>query len=95
MRRAARTDDNQKAIVAALQKMGCTVLDLSMVGDGCPDLAVGRCGRTIWVEVKNGEKSPSRRKLRPSQKDWHSWWQGGPVHVVCTVEQAVWLMGEN
>jgi hypothetical protein len=40
MRRRARTDDNQAAIVAALRQLGCEVADLSGVGDGLPDLLV-------------------------------------------------------
>jgi len=41
MRRAARTDSNQAAIVAAFRDLGCSVFTLHTVGRGFPDLAVG------------------------------------------------------
>lgn len=45
MRRAAKVDDNQGEIVAALQRAGCSVQSLAGVGRGFPDLAVGFQGR--------------------------------------------------
>ena len=39
MRRAARTDANQAAIVDALRSVGCSVVSLSAVGKGVPDFA--------------------------------------------------------
>lgn len=41
MRRAARTDANQTAIVEALRKCGASVQSLAAVGKGVPDLLVG------------------------------------------------------
>ncbi len=89
MRRAARVDANHAAIVAALRAAGCSVLDLSAVGGGCPDLAVGVAGRTVLIEVKDGAKPPSARALTPHQVRWHADWRGGPVAVVCDVESAI------
>ena len=42
MRRAARTDANQAEIVAALRGVGASVQPLHAVGQGCPDLLVGK-----------------------------------------------------
>ena len=89
MRRAARTDANHAEIVQILKQAGCTVLDLSAVGKGCPDLAVGRRGVTYWIEVKDGSKPPSARALTPDQTQWHDWWKGGSVRVVCTAAEAM------
>ena len=88
MRRAARVDDNQRAIIAALRQMGCSVQDLSKVGGGCPDLLVGRGGCNWLLEVKDGEKPPSKRKLTPYQVDFHKYWSG-QVATVHNVEDAV------
>ena len=77
MRRAARVDDNQAEIVAAFRKLGCSVLDMSALGGGKPDLLVGCGGLNICVEVKDGAKSPSRRALRPLQRDFRDNWTGG------------------
>ena len=51
MKRAAKVDDNQSEIVAALRKVGCTVLILSSVGRGCPDIAVGRAKQNYFLEI--------------------------------------------
>lgn len=88
MRRAAKTDDNQAEIVAALRKIGASVQPLHAVGQGCPDLLVGWRGITSLLEVKDGKKPPSARKLTEDQVKWHAEWRG-QVTVVETVEQAI------
>ena len=76
MRRAAKVDQNQSEIVAALRKIGATVQPLHGVGSGCPDLLVGYRGVNYLVEVKDGSKPPSARKLTPDQVEWHINWRG-------------------
>lgn len=89
MRRAAKTDANQTAIVKALRQMGCTVQSLAAVGDGVPDLLVGVCGTTLLIEVKDGSKRPSARQLTPDQQAWHAQWTGGPVAIVIDLDGAI------
>jgi hypothetical protein len=90
MRRAARTDANQTAIVAALRAAGASVQHLHAVGEGCPDLLVGLRGKNYLVEIKDGAKSPSQRGLTPDQQAWHLLWRGDPVTVLHSVEQAIY-----
>lgn len=90
-RRAARVDDNQPEIVRAFQRMGATVQHLHAVGGGCPDLCVGFRGVNLFVEVKDGSKPPSARKLTPSQSEWHAAWKG-QVAIVSSVEEAIDLL---
>lgn len=87
MRRAARVDSNHAEVKAAFLKLGCSVLDLSAVGQGCPDLLIGYGGLSICVEVKDGSKVPSARKLTDAQRDWHLDWTGG-VRIVENMEDA-------
>ena len=89
MRRDAKTDGNQSAIVSALRAIGASVQSLHTVGGGVPDLLWWhpRSGYVL-AEVKDGAKSASRRKLTPDQVEWHAAWRG-PVHVVESVEQAI------
>lgn len=87
--RAARTDDNQAAIVKALRTAGATVQSLARIGGGCPDLLVGRRGKTLLLELKDGAKPPSARKLTGDQVVWHRDWRGGPVEVVTSVAEAI------
>ena len=76
MRRAARTDANHAEIVQALRTIGASVADTSAVGKGFPDLVVGMRGRNWLLECKDGDKSPSRRKLTPDQVEFKAKWRG-------------------
>jgi hypothetical protein len=87
-RRAARVDDNQGDIVAALRKMGCSVLPLHTVGSGCPDLLIGYDTINLLLEVKDGSKVPSAQSLTPAQEDFFRDWLG-QAEVVNSPEQAV------
>lgn len=87
-RRAARIDGNHRQIVEALEAVGASVQSLAAVGDGCPDLLVGRGGHIWLLEVKDGSKPPSDRKLTPDQREWIDWFNG-EVHVVTSIEEAI------
>lgn len=88
MRRKARVDDNQQEIVAALRQVGCSVISLAPVGGGCPDILCGFQGRNILMELKDGSKSPSRRKLTADQQGFHATWNG-QIAVVKNVKEAI------
>lgn len=93
MRRAARVDENQQSIVKALMKVGCSVQSLAAIGAGVPDLLVGFRRSTYLLEIKDGSKSPSKRKLTEPQKRWHLGWNGRPVDVVTDVDDALRVIG--
>lgn len=82
-----RADANQAAIVRALLAVGCSVLILSMVGNGCPDLLVGYRGRNFLLEVKG----PSGR-LMPSQVVFCNGWRG-QWEIVRTEHEALRAVG--
>lgn len=92
MRRAARTDRNHAEVRDALRLVGCTVLDLSPVGDGCPDLLAGFQGRNVLLEVKDGKKPPSERRLTEAQCVMHASWRG-QVCIVTSVDEALKAVG--
>jgi hypothetical protein len=87
-----RVDANQGEIVAALRAVGCEVQSLAAVGAGCPDLLVSRAGKTYLIEVKDGSKPPSRRRLNADQVAWHRRWRA-PVHTVNDVDEALAAVG--
>lgn len=89
MRRAAKVDANQPEIVAALRKLGCSVKPCHTVGEGFPDLACGYRGQTYLVEIKDGAKPPSARRLTPDQVKFHDEWRGGRPVILETQQQAV------
>ena len=88
MRRAAKKDANHVEIVAALRKAGATVVDLGAVGHGVPDLLIGHRGKTMLMEIKDGNKPPSARKLTPDEAAWHESWRG-QVAIVESVDEAI------
>lgn len=88
MRKAARVDANQEQVVSALRGVGATVQSLAATGKGVPDLLVGYRSKNYLMEVKDGSKPPSERRLTPDQEIWHDGWKG-TVHVVNTPTEAV------
>lgn len=85
-RRAARKDANHNTITHAFIALGCSVRDGSRNADGWADLAVGLGGVTHLCEIKDGSKSPSRRKRTEAQVKWSAGWRGEIVHIVESVE---------
>jgi len=92
MRRRAAVDANQSEIVAALRAVGGSVVDLSSVGAGCPDVLCGYRGVNYAVEIKDGDKFKSQRKLTPAQVQFHAAWRG-QICVVETVDEALRAIG--
>ena len=93
MRRAAKIDANHVQVVLALEAAGATVQSLAAVGQGVPDLLVGFQGKTLLMEVKDGKKPPSHRKLTEQQLAWHGVWRGGPLAVVDGPDAALRMLG--
>lgn len=91
MRRRARIDSNHATIVTAFRDAGASVLSLASVGSGCPDLLVGFRSRNYLVEVKDGSRPPSERRLTPDQELFHFRWRGQVV-VVDSVDRALELL---
>ena len=94
MRRAAKIDANQTEIVNALRQVGASVQSLASTGKGCPDLLVGFRGVNWLLEIKDGQKVKSARKLTPDQIEWHESWCG-QVHVIEDIDQAIKLISKN
>lgn len=88
---AKRTDANQLQIVKALREAGHSVLILSGVGKGCPDIMVGilHGGKryNLLFEIKDGMKPPSQRKLTPCEALFFERWLGH-ARVVKSVPDA-------
>lgn len=81
-------DSNQTEIVKALRGVGCTVLLLHAVGQGCPDVLCGTPrGDNVLLEIKS-----AKGKLDAKQVEWHQTWRG-PVYVVRSVAEAFAAVG--
>jgi len=75
-RKAAKVDSNQGEIVEYLRACGFTVTSTANVGNGFPDLVVGKYGLTFILEVKS-----KKGKLRKSQEEWFEDWRGHAIVV--------------
>lgn len=88
-RYALRVDANQAQVVSALQAAGATVeiiglpvdLLIGYVGKGGPSFA--------FFEVKDGNKSPSKRRKTEVQEKFFAKFPGYPVHLVDSAECAL------
>jgi hypothetical protein len=83
VRLASRTDANHEGVLHAFRRLGCTVVSTHQVGHGFPDLLVSQRRRTdgagsitYLVEIKDGAKSPSKRKLTEDEAEFHAHWRG-------------------
>lgn len=69
--RIGRRDENEPEIVRVLAQIGASVLRLH----DC-DLLVGYRGKNILIELKDGAKPPSARKLTDKQLIFRAEWRG-------------------
>jgi Holliday junction resolvase len=83
-----RADNNQNKIVDYLRQTGRSVVILSQVGGGCPDLLVGDRGINYLFEVKS-----KKGKLSKSQKKFALYWNGMYPCVVRSVEDVQAFLG--
>jgi hypothetical protein len=82
VRRAGRVDENQGRVVAALRALGASVAITSGAGNGLPDLLVGFHHETFLLELKDGDKPPSAKKLTPAEQHFVEHWKGRPVKII-------------
>ena len=93
MRRAAKVDQNQDQVVSALRAAGAKVQSLAAVGKGVPDLLCQYEGTFYLIEVKDGRKPPSQRKLTEDQVKWHEEWKSAFLGVVESPDEALKFIG--
>lgn len=88
-----RVDSNQSNLVAVIRNMGVSVLIMSDLGHGAPDLLLGVSGKNALVELKDGNKPSSARKLTPLEEKFFAEWRG-QVCVISTIAEAVTLIND-
>ena len=90
MRRAARRDDNEKDIIKAMRACGAFVKAIN--DEGTFDLLVWYNGHTLLLEVKDGTKPPSARRLTDAEAKFHGEWPGSNLYIVNSVQEALDLL---
>lgn len=92
-RRAARKDGNHDGVCQALEAAGWAVLPTFQLGHGWPDALACKPSRIVFVEIKDGGLSPSRRRLTPDEQRFRQRVElaGLEYAVVNSIEEAVAL----
>lgn len=93
MKRNAKIDKNQNEIVNALRKIGCYVLITSQLKNAF-DILVGFRSQLFIIEIKDGEKYESQKRLTDGEMKCKTGFEsvGVKYHVVESVEQAINLV---
>lgn len=88
-----RVDRNHWEICAALRELGWAVFSTASVGNGFPDLVAARRGVLKLIEVKDGTKPASARKLTDDEAIYHAMMAaaGCPVVIVESLEDVAKL----
>jgi hypothetical protein len=94
VRRAARVDANQPEIVEALRAVGAHVLHTHQLKNAF-DILVGFRGQLYIMEIKDGNKPPSRHKLTDGEEQCADGFAavGVDYYVVLSVEDALRVIG--
>ena len=83
-----RVDENQKTLIHTFIALGASILNLSTVGRGCPDLLIGYRGKTVLVEIKSNSKAT----FTEPQIKFMQEWRGGAVSRIDSVDAAIRLI---
>ena len=95
MRRAARRDANEGDIIKAMRAEGAYVKVIN--DEGLFDLLVAYTGpsgleHTLLIEVKDGAKPPSARRLTDAEAKFHEEWPLSNLFIIISAEHAVALL---
>jgi hypothetical protein len=94
-RRLKRKDANHSACTEAVRAVGAVTIDCT--GDpsiGFDEIWLWR-GQTFLIEIKDGSKPASRRRLTPNERQRHADAARVDVtiHIIETTDQALQLIG--
>lgn len=89
--RHKKKDRNHKEIIDYFRQRGAVVDDVSDLAGLGYDCLVGYAEAVVMVEIKDGDKPPSARKLTASEEEARERW-GAKFAVVENVEQAQGLL---
>lgn len=85
---AKRVDSNQKEIVKVFKDLGCSVFDTSRLGQGFPDLVIGKNQKTVLVEIKKDDKA----KFTAAQDLFMMNWRGSTVVRINDIDGVIRLV---
>ena len=92
--RGNRRDANHNEIKKHFEKFGWTVKCVADLHGFC-DLIVTREGFTICIEVKDGSKPPSQRKLTADEKKFRKLWSDHGRYLIIQNIEEVELLSDD
>jgi hypothetical protein len=81
MRYAKRVDANQSEIIAAFERLGCSVIVIGEPVDLVVYMPWNGVRQNVFVEIKDGSKPPSAQKHTQQQVKFFAEWPGPKVTV--------------
>ena len=93
--RGKKTDANHAEIRNTFRQMGVYWKDVFQLPEFCDGLVIVN-GVTVAIEVKDGEKLPSQRRLTEAEEKFmHEWTAaGGHYRIVESVDDAIQIVSE-
>ena len=91
--RQSRRDANHAEIVRYLRELGMSVLEVHSVA-GALDLVCGMGHIDVRVEIKDGSKPPSARRLTEAEAKTMAEWRGRPPVILMSLEDCDALRDE-
>ena len=85
-----KRDNNHLEIKHALEGDGWRCCDTHMVGDGFPDMVVGKSNVTVLLEVKNRD---GFNKIDKKQIAFSDEWTGGNYIIVYEPNEDIEILG--
>lgn len=83
-----RRDANHGEIQGAFARLGCGTIDLSGVGDDCPDTLIEIAGTNVLVEIKT-----PKGKLEPGQERFFREWRG-PREIARSIDDVAAIVAK-
>lgn len=77
-----RKDENHQEIVAYCRGLGFSVLDVAALKNCC-DIIISKDEYTVAIEIKDGKKPPSKRRLTEGEEKFRKEWKGAYRLVTC------------
>ena len=88
MRWDSRVDANHGEIREFYRALGFSVANTFQLGKGFPDIVVAKWGITDLVEIKDGEKPPSKRTLTDDEIEFHQKWNA-KVFIIESIDDVL------
>ena len=93
LRRAAKIDANHPEMRDMARKLGASWLDCHQLKNAC-DAFLSYKGQTWAIEVKDGSKPPSARKLTEGEQKFKDMWElNGSYAILETPDDLLTLLG--